>query len=122
MDWILLTYILRDFFGLLLLLAIFGILGAVLYCVIMIAQDVDENRAKKSLLVFARKFCFAAVIISAAWTLASLPDLMVKANVARIKLRYTDIKTVQKLEAEAGKVVDRLDKLIEKEIGGANHG
>jgi len=48
--------------------------------------------------------------------LSAMPEVLVKTNIAKIKLRYTDMETVKKLEGGTLKVVDKLEQLIDKGI------
>lgn len=57
------------------------------------------------LVIFLCCFCFA-----------KLPDLMVQANINRIKIHYTNPQSIAKIESEALKVINKLDDIINKEI------
>lgn len=59
---------------------------------------------------------FLAVLFTIISIYAVLPKILVTANIDRVKIHYTSPQAISKIESGALKVVDKLDKLIDKGI------
>ena len=113
MDWILLSYVFAEIWGFLLY---FGFLA---FLVVAASQFVYiiENDKTFSVKPCLFKWILPALLIGCIFeAIATLPRALLCANIAHIKLRYTDMETVEILESEAIKVIEKIDALIDKEI------
>jgi hypothetical protein len=118
MDWILASHILQwGMFPVFLFTLIIIVVGGISFFIEAIDNEVDEWREGVKRLIKPALIVYGFFIILGAFVVfANLPDILVETNVARIKLRYTDIETVQKLEGGAKEIVEKLNKLIDAGI------
>lgn len=88
--------------------------------VLIISTANDRNKDEVWVFSYFKKasfifFCFF-LLIATITTFSSIPEIIVKRNIALVKIRYTDPKSINKIEKGALNVVNKLDKLIDKGI------
>lgn len=122
MDWILISYLGDCFIGRWLLITILSAV-VVFISALVVGANAPREEDRQDYEIGAdffwkwiKRLIPYQLLFAIICTLILLPKIFVKANIARIKLRYTDMETVQKLEIGAEKVVDKLDKLIDAGI------
>lgn len=63
-----------------------------------------------------KKVVFSSIAIGVISLLGFIPQILVKTNIDKVKLRYTDMEVVKKIEGGTLQVVEKLEKLIDKGI------
>jgi hypothetical protein len=63
-----------------------------------------------------KKIIILAIFAGLFSLLGFIPKILIETNIDKVKLRYTDMETVKNIEGGTLKVVDKLEKLIDKGI------
>jgi hypothetical protein len=101
-----------------------AIIGSLILTIITIAAVVNISSGNynvfKSGLKTSLRFIFVGyvgiLLFCCIVTFSNIPNIMIRSNIDRIKLRYTDTETIKKLERGAENIVEKLDKLIDAGI------
>jgi DNA-directed RNA polymerase subunit L len=83
---------------------------------IFIEEDKQVEAWVNHMLKTTPKVLLASFLIAVPFTVAQIPNLLIKSNIARIEIRYTDMETVKELETGAKELGKKLDRLIDAGI------
>lgn len=93
------------------------ILGLCLFVFLVPLDDMDDkDKWAKTMWRISKSAFLITFIISLVGTLGTLPEIVPKSNIDRVKIYYTSPKSIAQIESGALQVVDKLDKLIDKGI------
>jgi hypothetical protein len=116
MDWILCSNIVAAGIIPMAVISLFLFIVALISLIThAVEDDMEEwHEAAKKLTPPILLLYFLSFIAGGIIAFAEMPNILLKTNIAKIKLRYTNMETVQKLEVGAEEIVSKLDKLIDK--------
>jgi hypothetical protein len=116
-DWIFVFELMDIFMGnLILIVALVAGACFISACFYGMAQDLEPGEVCKRVKGLIKPIIILTICWTFLWTITGSADILVKTNIKRIKIYYTSPQAVKKVETGALKVIDKLDKLIDKGI------
>jgi hypothetical protein len=115
-DWVFLCLLLEE---VLILPGIVAIVSASVYfigCGACLEDDEPVSVWTKKAVPPIVKILVVTFSVSLLVSITSAPSIVVDANIARIKIKYTHPQSIEKIEDGALEVVNKLDKLIDAGI------